>query len=370
MNNKILSSSPWQYFESNGINWIVDELVAENSLGWFYGKPGSYKSFVIMDMAFCVAAGIPWMGKDVRKGPVLWIAAEGGMDVHIRHAALESNYQYPDAQFYIEKIQPQLDEIDSYGISPAENLLKDKIKKIIRDVHNRTLENVSNEMHREHDIGYDSTLSLVVIDTFGQTASDDNKQSVSKYISVIRNILGEVYCKYTSFIVIDHTTKNGDSFMGAQAKMGNVDLMMQISKKNNCAIISMKNSKGKIKSLPEIDDIVVSTRKHKILKPDGSGLVDSQGRAISTLVCGSNVNDDIKELNATKASDAIIELVKENQESSISKKELRKKFMEYNYNGDKKYNTILQYYYRTLKYLIKEGLLILNSDGSFSFPKA
>jgi hypothetical protein len=53
--------------------------------GWLYndttarlvGQPGSYKSFVALDMACCVALGRPWHGRPVMQTPVLYVVGEG-----------------------------------------------------------------------------------------------------------------------------------------------------------------------------------------------------------------------------------------------------------------------------------------------------
>lgn len=53
--------------------------------GWLYrdtvarlvGQPGSYKSFVALDMACCVALGRPWHGHEVAQSTVLYVVGEG-----------------------------------------------------------------------------------------------------------------------------------------------------------------------------------------------------------------------------------------------------------------------------------------------------
>lgn len=65
---------------------VVEGLLTLDSESWLIAKPGSFKSFVALDVAGHVAAGKPWMGRAVIQGPVLYLAAEGagGMGKRVR----------------------------------------------------------------------------------------------------------------------------------------------------------------------------------------------------------------------------------------------------------------------------------------------
>lgn len=64
---------------------ILDWLDLD-SLAWLIGKPGSYKSFLVLDWAAHVGAGLPWRGHRVQQGDVDYIVAEGvtGMSLRVR----------------------------------------------------------------------------------------------------------------------------------------------------------------------------------------------------------------------------------------------------------------------------------------------
>jgi hypothetical protein len=68
---------------------LIDGLVYRDSLCWLHGKPGHCKSFVALDWACCVAAGLPWLGRPVTQGPVLYVIAEGTSGLHARVRAWE-----------------------------------------------------------------------------------------------------------------------------------------------------------------------------------------------------------------------------------------------------------------------------------------
>lgn len=59
-------------------DWLVDEILPEQAMGIWFGASGTFKSFLALDAALHVAHGLPWLGRRTEKGPVLWLAAEGG----------------------------------------------------------------------------------------------------------------------------------------------------------------------------------------------------------------------------------------------------------------------------------------------------
>lgn len=68
--------------------WLIYGVLPHNDVGYIYGKPGSYKSFMALDIASRVASASKWNGIDVDyPGMVLYIAAEGGSEMHLRKKA-------------------------------------------------------------------------------------------------------------------------------------------------------------------------------------------------------------------------------------------------------------------------------------------
>ncbi len=70
---------------------LLDGLLMRNSLAWLHGKPGHYKSLLALDWSCCVAAGLPWLGRGVTAGPVLYVIAEGTSGLPARVRAWEDN---------------------------------------------------------------------------------------------------------------------------------------------------------------------------------------------------------------------------------------------------------------------------------------
>jgi hypothetical protein len=67
--------------------WLVQNFLGVGELSAMYGMPGTGKSALAGDLGAHVAAGIPWFGRQVSKGAVLYVAAERAALVERRMAA-------------------------------------------------------------------------------------------------------------------------------------------------------------------------------------------------------------------------------------------------------------------------------------------
>lgn len=120
------------------------------SLAVLYGRPKAGKSFVALDVALCVATGSFWHGREVRRGPVVYVVAEGlrGVGPRVKawrhlnrhHAAIDDVHWIPRAVNLLHpewppalaevcaELQPVLVVIDTLNRSMAggdENSSKD-----------------------------------------------------------------------------------------------------------------------------------------------------------------------------------------------------------------------------------------------------
>lgn len=80
-----LSGSRFQWLTStSGLspvlnsNWLVKRVLPAEGLGVIFGRPGSGKTFSVMDLAMHVAAGMPWRKLKVRKADVSYVSPEAG----------------------------------------------------------------------------------------------------------------------------------------------------------------------------------------------------------------------------------------------------------------------------------------------------
>lgn len=87
---------------------LIDGVLTLDSLAWLYGKPGSGKSFLALDWAGCVAGGLPWNLREVTRGPVLYLVAEGSRGIRRRVRAWEQMTGQPMAGVLFLPIAVQL----------------------------------------------------------------------------------------------------------------------------------------------------------------------------------------------------------------------------------------------------------------------
>lgn len=69
---------------------LIENFLVKESVARLYGPPKSYKSFVMLDMAACVGAGIPWCGNATVQSKVLYVVAEGVRGIRRRVRAWEA----------------------------------------------------------------------------------------------------------------------------------------------------------------------------------------------------------------------------------------------------------------------------------------
>ena len=90
------------------MQWLVDDFIPDGGLAIMYGAPGSYKTFLALDVALSVATGasFPWAGlwsKISEPGPVLFAAGEGRANLANRVFAWRQRH-WPDhdlGNFYL-----------------------------------------------------------------------------------------------------------------------------------------------------------------------------------------------------------------------------------------------------------------------------
>lgn len=80
---------PYYEYDLTPPEYVIDDLLEEDSLCNSYGDPGTTKSLFWQEAGFCVAAGIPFIEHEVKQGTVLMFVGEGLHGVIRRLRALE-----------------------------------------------------------------------------------------------------------------------------------------------------------------------------------------------------------------------------------------------------------------------------------------
>lgn len=71
---------------------LINGLLDMDSLAYLIAAPGSFKSFVALDMAGHIGRGQTWQGRTTRAGEVVYLVAEGVTGMTLRLRAWESKY--------------------------------------------------------------------------------------------------------------------------------------------------------------------------------------------------------------------------------------------------------------------------------------
>jgi hypothetical protein len=91
--------------------WLVKRIVPRQGVVTVYGASQSFKSFIVSDLALCVALGRDWAGRRVMQAPAIYIAAEGAAGLRKRKVGFElaNAERLPDrVPFFLISAAPNL----------------------------------------------------------------------------------------------------------------------------------------------------------------------------------------------------------------------------------------------------------------------
>jgi KaiC/GvpD/RAD55 family RecA-like ATPase len=69
---------------AEAVSWLCKRVIPADSVGMLFGGSGTFKTYLALDLALHVCHGLPWMGRKTRKGPAIYVAAEGGAGLWAR----------------------------------------------------------------------------------------------------------------------------------------------------------------------------------------------------------------------------------------------------------------------------------------------
>lgn len=84
---------PWDDLPDVKVQWLIKDFLPAGGFAALYGKPGSYKSFVALYLAACVASGRSAFDRPTTAGDVIYIAGEGGAGLKKRRDAFNRFYK-------------------------------------------------------------------------------------------------------------------------------------------------------------------------------------------------------------------------------------------------------------------------------------
>ena len=107
---KTVNIEAWDDIQDEPVEWMIHSILPTKSFSALFGPPGSFKSFIALDMAEAIATGRPWMGNEVEKqGAVLYICGEGFGGMGARIKACQIHHSTPKgAPIYVIRHQLNL----------------------------------------------------------------------------------------------------------------------------------------------------------------------------------------------------------------------------------------------------------------------
>lgn len=177
-------------------DFLIDGMLPRSGFSVLYGPSGVGKSFLALDWAFCVAAGLAWYGNAAQAGAVLYIAAEGRAGLGIRAAAWHEARNQPD----VDAIRFLPEPVNFLDLATVE-----KAKRTVDAMNPKPV--------------------LIVIDTMARSMVGGDENSARDVGLFIHHAdqLGNV-CD-AARLVVHHTGKNGEDERGSSALRGAADMM-------------------------------------------------------------------------------------------------------------------------------------------------
>jgi hypothetical protein len=196
--------------------WLIDGLVEREAFTVLYGATETAKSFLALDWTLSVASGLPWQGRAVKRGPVVYIVGEGGRGFTRRIKAWMLAHKLqdvPDAYFLKGPVQ-LLHAQDVQDLLSAVAALPIKPVLIVLDTLARCF--VGGEENSSKDIG-------------------EAVDAVSRVISTTG----------AAVLLIHHTGIAGGHARGSTALPGAADGMIRQERDQKSGVITLTNIKQK-----------------------------------------------------------------------------------------------------------------------------
>jgi hypothetical protein len=205
---QLLTIEPWDSIEDEPVEWLIQDVLPKKAFAALYGPPGSYKSFVALDIAEAVATGRTWMGREVQAvGAVLYICGEGfgGIGARIKACKLHHATQ-AGAEIYVIRAAINMR-------SSAEDF--DLLVASIKDLMDRT----------------GVQFELVQIDTLARAfggGNENNSEDMGAFIHNAGRIQRMLNC---AMMVLHHSGKDATKGLrGHSSLLGAVDTQLELLK--------------------------------------------------------------------------------------------------------------------------------------------
>jgi RecA-family ATPase len=183
---------------------LIEGILDKGSCTMIYGKPNVGKTFVAYSIARHIAAGVPFAGREVEQGPVLYIQCEGHSGVSRRRKALRMYFKDKNIPFVVVKASVNL-------VKSAED--REWLGAKVREVTER----------------YGMAPAAVVIDTWSAAAPGMDENAAGDVSAALSAMKRYTCDQGIALIIVHHEGKNaGGGPRGSSAFVGNVDTVIHV----------------------------------------------------------------------------------------------------------------------------------------------
>jgi hypothetical protein len=177
--------------------WLVQDVLYGGTLAMLYAPPESFKSFVAVALACCVAAGRPFGPHGVRQGPAVYVCAEGGFLIRRRVEA------------WCEVNGVRLEELPLWFMNRPLALTQDST--------------VDDFLAAVRDQLGGAPPALVTVDTLAECAAGANENSVEEMQPVLNRARRISVETGATTQLIHHTNAGAERERGSTALRGSCD---------------------------------------------------------------------------------------------------------------------------------------------------
>ena len=193
--------------------YLIENLLPANELGFIFGDSGSYKTYLTLDMMLAMAYEDEWAGKRIAPamGDMLLITGEGRNTIGDRVRVWMQEHKI-DAQtpannelFIFEN------ELDLFDDPRRDILAEDSFSELVQYLQQRP------------------KIRLIVMDTWSSLFSGDENSSkdVAPTLKRLKIIADKMQI---TLLIVHHKGKSGQSYRGSGALTANSDFNFDISK--------------------------------------------------------------------------------------------------------------------------------------------
>jgi hypothetical protein len=201
-----------------GVDWLVDGILPVGGYGVLYGKPGSGKTFVALDLALSVATGQNWHQHRVaQKQKVVYVAAEGMSGLYNRIHAWQVAHCVNDdifnGQFWVL-------------VEPVQLLNPEHVQTFLKSLT---------------ELG--PPFGMLVIDTLARCfvgGEENSADDMGKFNAAVDQIRSQTQAHV---LVIHHTAKHHDLERGSSALRGATSTMFKCTAEDQNLVLECTRQK-------------------------------------------------------------------------------------------------------------------------------